>query len=501
MRYLNKILALFLCTALIFLPACSVPPSTDGGEPGGDTPPGGNIIEIKPPSEGLAYEARGPRECVITGIGTCTDEDIVIPDYIGTMKVVEIAERAFAQKEGVDLEEDNATQNGSNPFPPLRPMMSEGKSSVSFLSVAAEVEENEEEENDTVIRSVSIPLTVTSIGKEAFLGCEELADLETTRLLQLVGRDAFKDTAVYNDESNWKNGLLYVENVLAAARPEVSGTVTLREGTTVIADRIFYGNAAITGIEIPSSVRSIGNYAFYGCTGLGEIRAVCRDLIVGVSAFEGCTSLRYAEFGVNEDIYTPTMEGVEQAFDVAYTEDGTAVYTPLEQDVNGRPFVYEVRFRYKTFSGCSSLAEVKLNKNVANVGSADYADCVALESIVFSDNVTDTMGIIFRNCTKLSRVTFGKNMTRVSTQTFYKCPALTELSFPDGVAVVEDVAWFSGVKRLHLGSGLRKISWTQGSLQYIAYNGTVEEWAKVEKGLLFLAQDCIIQCTDGIAAP
>ena len=499
MKYFNKALALFLCAAFIFLPACSVPPSNDGGEPGGDvTPPGGNIVEIKPPSEGLAYEARGPRECVITGIGTCTDEDIVIPDYIGTMKVVEIAARAFAQKEGVDLAKDDAAQNGNSPFPTPRPMMGEGKSSVSFLSVATE---EEEEANDTVIRSVSIPLTVTAIGKEAFLGCEELADLETTRLLQLVGRDAFKDTAFYNDESNWENGLLYVETTLAAARPEVSGTVTLREGTTVIADRIFYGNTAITGIEIPSSVRSIGNYAFYGCTGLGEIRAICRDLIVGVSAFEGCTSLRYAEFGVNEDIYTPTMDGVEQAFDVAYTKEGTPVYTPLDQDVNGRPFVYAIHFRYKTFSGCSSLAEVKLNKNVANVGSVDYEDCVALESIVISDNVTETMGIVFRNCTKLSRVTFGKNMTRVSTQTFYKCPALTELSFPDGVAVVEDVAWFSGVKRLNLGSGLRKISWTQGNLEYIAYNGTVEEWAKVEKGLLFLAQDCIIQCTDGIAAP
>ena len=51
-------------------------------------------------SQGLAYEvsATNSAECIITGIGSCTDKNIVIPSYINGMRVAGIADGAFSPK-------------------------------------------------------------------------------------------------------------------------------------------------------------------------------------------------------------------------------------------------------------------------------------------------------------------------------------------------------------------------------------------------------------------
>ena len=51
-------------------------------------------------STGLAYKAGDDgKTCTVTGIGTCTDEDVKIPEVIDGMEVVAIGAAAFAQNE------------------------------------------------------------------------------------------------------------------------------------------------------------------------------------------------------------------------------------------------------------------------------------------------------------------------------------------------------------------------------------------------------------------
>ena len=68
------------------------------------------------------------------------------------------------------------------------------------------------------------------------------------------------------------------------------GIAIIPEGTTVIAERAFEGRADLTGIRLPSSLRTIQPFAFRDCTGLTSIDFPLNLKEIGKYAFAGCCS-------------------------------------------------------------------------------------------------------------------------------------------------------------------------------------------------------------------
>ena len=68
-------------------------------------------------------------------------------------------------------------------------------------------------------------------------------------------------------------------------------SITIPNSVTSIGARAFYGCTGLTSIDIPNSVTSIGDYAFYGCAGLTSINIPNSVTSIGTGAFSGCTSL------------------------------------------------------------------------------------------------------------------------------------------------------------------------------------------------------------------
>ena len=78
----------------------------------------------------------------------------------------------------------------------------------------------------------------------------------------------FSSTAYYNDSANWENGLLYIGGCLIAARPSELQSLSVKEGTRVIADWLLgeYANDTVPSeITFPGSLVTIGDGAFYPC--------------------------------------------------------------------------------------------------------------------------------------------------------------------------------------------------------------------------------------------
>ena len=149
------------------------------------------------------------------------------------------------------------------------------------------------------LTSVTIPASVTSIGNYAFSGCSGLTSIEIPSNVTSIGQSAFNRCSgltsvtipagvtsigdyVFNDCSN-----------LATITVETSNTVyNSRNGCNAIIETS--SNKLIAGCKnttIPASVTSIGNYAFYGCSGLTSITIPASVTSIAYSAFFGCSGL------------------------------------------------------------------------------------------------------------------------------------------------------------------------------------------------------------------
>ena len=101
-------------------------------------------------------------------------------------------------------------------------------------------------DNCTSLTSIEIPSGVTSIGNSAFKNCTSLASIEIPSSVTSIGNEAFA----------------YCTNLTSIEIPS---------SVTRIAAQVFYGCTSLTSIEIPSSVASIGIYAFSRCVSLNSI--------------------------------------------------------------------------------------------------------------------------------------------------------------------------------------------------------------------------------------
>ena len=142
------------------------------------------------------------------------------------------------------------------------------------------------------LTAITIPNSVTSIGQYAFQECSKLTSVTIPNSVTSIGSGAFSRTGIYNDESNWKNGVLYISNCLICAdEDEVSSAYIIKEGTRLIADYAFGYCSSLTSVTLPNSITSIGSSAFYDCSKLTSITIPDSVTSIGDWVFCGCSKL------------------------------------------------------------------------------------------------------------------------------------------------------------------------------------------------------------------
>ena len=120
------------------------------------------------------------------------------------------------------------------------------------------------------LTSIHIPDSVTSIGEGAFYGCERLTFITLPLNINTINGNPFigwsGELIVKSDNFIYEEGVLFdkYKRRLIAYRSKKKD-YEIPNSVTSIGDRAFWDCESLTSIHIPDSVTSIGDGAFYGC--------------------------------------------------------------------------------------------------------------------------------------------------------------------------------------------------------------------------------------------
>ena len=422
-------------------------------------------------TKGLKYEdGEEENTLIVSGIGTATDTDIIVPAVYEGKKVVGIGYFCFEYESitSVDIP-DSVTNIGKG----------------AFYSCSS-------------LTNITIGNSVTVIGDSAFYGCRALANIVIPDSVTSIGKQAFQTcpalTSITIPDSVTVIGDSAFYSCIGLAN------VTIGNSVAVIGDSAFYGCRALANIVISDSVISIGNETFKYC-GLTSITIPDSVTKIGQDAFAGCDKLMQydgemyyvdgwvvcAEYSIK---YASLMSGTRGIADYTFYrhEHLTNIAIPNRVSNIGQ----------YAFQECRSLKSIEVEKMNKAFKSIDgnlytqdgktliqYAIGKTDSSFVIPDGVTKIEENAFKDSI-LTSITIPDSVETIKRGAFYGCEKLTSITIPDGVTRIDNDT-FSGcrdLKSITIPNSVTSIgeSAFDGCLfiEEINYTGTEEQWNKIE---------------------
>lgn len=147
------------------------------------------------------------------------------------------------------------------------------------------------------LTTINIPEGTKEIGYQAFFQCYKLNNFSIPDGITRIHNGAFANTAYYDNQSNYEDGVLYIGKHLIVVKSTTIEDLTIKDGTLTIADASCYGRSTIKSVTIPNSVINLGFNAFEKCSGLTSINIPDSVTWIGGATFRDCTALANVEIG------------------------------------------------------------------------------------------------------------------------------------------------------------------------------------------------------------
>lgn len=266
--------------------------------------------------------------------------------------------------------------------------------------------------NVTIPNTVSyngITYNVSSIGNEAFSGCNELTSVSIPNSVTEIGNYSFS----------------YCEGLTS---------VTIPNSVTTIGNHAFLHCCGLTSITIPNSVTTIGSHAFTDCWTLTSASIPSQLKVLGDAAFLGC-------FKLESNMYIPKTVTYIGLYPFAECDSLTILTVDKDNPI------------YDSRDNCNAIIETSTNtlicgintstipESITSIGDYAFRACYLLESIYIPEKVKKIGECAFYLDSKLRELNIPASVTAISDWTFGGCHKL-KVTIPNSITYIGSHAFY-----------------------------------------------------------
>lgn len=166
-------------------------------------------------------------------------------------------------------------------------------------------------------------------------------------------------------------------------------SATLNEGITQIGNQAFDGCTSLATVNIPSTLTSWGTESFQRCTSLVSITIPATISIIPAGAFYGCTNLAEITFESGSKLETISDKALFNTGLLSITIPAsvtTITYGAIAENSQLQTLTFEANSQIQTigdsaFDSCTALTTVTLPAHLAELGGNPFRSCKSIETL------------------------------------------------------------------------------------------------------------------------
>ena len=369
------------------------------------------------------------------------------------------------------------------------------------------------------LTAVTIPSSVTSIGRGAFYNCTALAEITFSGTDEPITLNHASYAVFGNCPATKVNLDRDIEGSTVADFPTVQTlvvggyvtklhenmfrgckqltSVTLDNNLMEVGKACFYGCSELTAIDIPESLATLSESMFEGCKKLasvtlkGGLSTVGKDAFyncaltsvtlpasvtsVGRQAFQGCP---IEEFNISDCDEALTISAYSKILgkyfyigrNLTFTE-GTSMFGNVESlTVSGSMTTIPENFA----QGKSTLKTLVVGEGIVNiVGAAAFRE-TGLTSVSLPSTLKVLPKETFEKCYSLATVTLAEGLEEIGHGAFYDCKALKEITLPASLKKIGTCVFQrnENLKKMVIADSDTALSYATGIHKYGVLNMT-----------------------------